>query len=62
MKNFEEIKADTQIQRITMTDKSGNIFGGTLLIRGAKWALNFMCSIDKGKWEHVSVSLPGREV
>lgn len=59
MKSFEAIKADTQIQRITMTDKSENIFGGTLLIRGAKRALNFMCSIDNGQWEHVSISIPG---
>lgn len=57
MKPFEKIKADTQIQRITLTGAEGSFFGGTLLFHGGKRALNFVCSIDNGQWEHVSISV-----
>lgn len=59
MKPFEKIKADTQIQRITLTVAERNFFGGTLLFRGGERALYFVCSIDDGQWEHVSISIPG---
>lgn len=54
MKTFDEIKNDTQIQRVV--NERGNYIDGYLLLRGQKKVFTFVCSIESN-WEHVSVGI-----
>ena len=58
MRTIDEIRADTQVQRIEIL--GDGLYGGIFLPRGAKRALQFVYSVDDSAWEHVSISIPGR--